>query len=147
MNVLIDGNYQRSDNMQDVIARHGHSCVIINHIDASNVCLILKAGIILLDELCVFSFFTHYNELLNGKYIDTIVVLSDGLVPHEVMDALRFRFISSVVRIIDRSAEGELLAVLEDASGRVVLDYGADPAPNSPGSNPLRHDEARLGRT
>ena len=147
MNVLIDGNYQRSDHMQDVIAHHGHRCVIINHIDASNVCLMLNADVIFLDELCVFSFFSHYDALLNGRYIHTIVVLSDGVVPHEVMDALRFRFISSAVRIIDRSALHELLAVLDDAPGRVVLDYGADSAPSSPGGNPLRHDQARLGRS
>lgn len=126
MNVLIDSNCRRSDQMQDVLSEHGHQFVVINHIDVSNLCIIMDAEILLIDDLSAFSFITHYAALLHGKSIGAIAVLTDGVVLPELMDAIRFRFSLSYVRVIERGKHCELLPVLEEGREHSGFAFGAD---------------------
>lgn len=50
MQTLIDSDVIRADALQDVLAAHGHGCVVLNYVDGSNSALLQSSSVIMVQQ-------------------------------------------------------------------------------------------------
>lgn len=53
MHILIDNDVNRADQLQDVLAAHGHQCVVLNTVDSSNFTLLQASSLVMVHEDCM----------------------------------------------------------------------------------------------
>lgn len=97
--------------------RCGHSCVVVNSIHPSVICLLKEATLIILDEKSVISVAEAAADLVDGADRRFVLILCDHRHQLDDDDIERVNRIGSLVWVLDRHERAQVLNVLDCLAG------------------------------